>query len=572
MKLFIPYIGIMKLTKILLWLLVFTLPLIHGRIFQTLWIDFWLIVSGNFEFTKSMYFNSLCAVIYIVFFVEYIFIQKKQIWVSKSEKYVLILIFILLCSSTYFSISPYTSLIWDLDKWHTSLLYTNLLWLYVVVRQIELKQLRSIIYVFIISGVFTSILALKELYFPSFNYWELWDRALWSFGHPNYLSGFLLLLLPSLLLVRYIVLRCIVFTLFFVTIILCQSVFALLLAWWYLIYISRPWKKYVQKSYIFALMFIAALLVLWIITLYFPEKLHSFLSRFYLWESTLHILIEYPTFFLFGAWAETLPYYFSSYKAPELYIFENFGYTADRPHNFALSILYQFGVFWLALFMYLIYKLITLIKSYPSIEKNLSIWAIFLFLLYGVFHYFSISSYIVLVLAIALYFHPKQVGNYSVKVFFTIILFISFLWAFASIRLFAWEVYYASWETRKSLDMIFHPKYFLNFWETDKASQLEWIISERTIKTQMTLSQSKNESCENLISSYPSVENYFYCWDILESAWKDITAIKYYKLWLSKLPDLWNQDSEYQDNYFVKNTITGKKYWNLRSILEKVWK
>lgn len=583
----------MKLTKLLLYILIITLPLIHGRIFQTLWVDFALVVSGNFEFTKAIYFNIFSTLIFTVFFVEYIFISRKKILLWSREKNILTAICITLWTSTYFSLSPFTSLIWDLEKWHTTLLYIHIIWLYIVFRQLNNSDKIWIIHTFIASGILAAILAIKELYYPSFDYGALSVRALGSLWHPNYLSGFLLLLLPFIFspfpfakkriqVWIQITLIC----LFLTTIILCQSIFALFLSciyiWCFINKNTQLIPSLLRIGLGWGIFF--AIIVIWAltsITLYMPDKLHSFLSRFYLWETTFKIILSDYKILFFWAGLETLPYFFNSFKVPELYIYENFGFSADRPHNFILNIFYHFGLLWISIFFYFLFLLQ---RKYLEVKRRgdgfklweyISFSVIILFLLYWVFHYFSVVSYLLIIFVITLFLSKKQAQNSSVKLLMSLIVFISIIWAFSSLRLYAWEVYYKKWEERNALEMIFHPKYFLSFWETDKAQKLEWIISEKNYKTQIILSQDKQLWCDNFTKNYPSVENYFYCAEILEKQWKDILSKKYYNTWLTKLPDLWNENSVYWDNYFIKNTITGNrffapKFWDIRSVLEKV--
>jgi len=583
----------MKLTKLLLALLILTLPLIHGRVFQTLGFDIWLIVSGNFEFSKALYFNVFSAVIFTVFFLEYIIIWKHMLQIRQSEKLWLIAAILVLCISTYFSFSPFISLIWDLEKWHTSLLYINLIGIYIVFRHI--KNTSSLIYAFILSWMLASAIALKELYYPSFDYGALWNRALWTLWHPNYLSGYLLLLLPFTFCSLspfpkgriQVGIKIWIALLFLTTIILCKSLIALFLAIAYVIFLwgrknmiffPFPLRRGLGWGVILGLTVLAA----FVLIKYFPEKLHSLISRWYLWETTLAIIFSDIKILILWAGPETLPYYFNSFKVPELYIFENFWYSADRPHNFFLNIFYHFGLLWVWVFLYLLYKLFSLYqRKYPKGEgfKPVEyIWflCLLLFLLYGVFHYFSISSYLLVIFALSLIPHSKIQTQNTWKIFISAMMFISLLWAFTSLRLYAWEIYYAKSEYRNALEMVFHPKYFLSFWEIEKAAKLEWIISEKNYKTQITLTEDTSAWCKNLTQAYPSAENYFYCWRVLEQEWKINISHDYYQSWLNKLPDLWNSSSPYWEQYFVKNTITGNrffspKFWDINSILEKVW-
>jgi TM2 domain-containing membrane protein YozV len=84
------------------------------------------------------------------------------------------------------------------------------------------------------------------------------------------------------------------------------------------------------------------------------------------------------------------------------------------------------------------------------------------------------------------------------------------------------------------------------------------------------------DMCKKKINYSNSVENYFYCWDLLWNN-NEKLALEYYNSWLSKLPDLWNEDSKYNKQFLINNFVDKKrffsdKYNNLIEILEKVWK
>lgn len=590
------WIRNMKLTKILLSLLILTLPLIHGRVLATLGLDFELIVSGNFEFTKSLYFNVFSSLIFLVFFVEYILIWGNKLLLSLREKYILICVYTLLCISTYFSLSPFMSLIWDLEKWHTFFLVSNLIGLYIVMRQISYSQRNFILQIFILSWVLSSVLAIKELYYPSFNYGALWDRALWSFGHPNYLSGFLLLLLPFIFSTPFpfakeriqVWIKIWITLLFLTTIILCKSLTALFLAGLYLFYYTNKKMQLVpsplRRGLGWGIIIGFSILAGFILIRYFPEKLHSLISRWYLWETTVRIIFSDIKILVLWAGLETLPYYFNSFKVPELYIFENFGYSADRPHNFFLNIFYHFGLAWIWIFIYLFCKFFSFLqREYQQEERwefqkyyKIASSVIILFLLYWIFHYFSISSYLIIIFTLSILLHDNKAQKYSVKLFFLILIFTSIIGWYISFRLYVSEIYYSAGKSETSLEIFSHPKYLLRFWETEMAENREWVISQRNYKTRIILMDDAQLWCDNLLTGYPSAENYFYCWQLLESQWDSTLSKNYYNTWLSKMPDLWNENSIYWDNYFVKQTITGNrffspKFWDINSVLEKIW-
>ncbi len=582
--------------KTLLIILFFTLPLVHGGILATLWMDFKLIVSGNFEFTKSIFFNILSSLILISFLIDSFF-EKKLSPLKKKEYWVILLISIILISSTIFSISPFTSMIWDDNKGHTSLLFFNLLWIFFVLRNLDLHFLNKLILTSLLSWICVSLIAMKELYSPSFNYGHLADRALGSFGHPNYFAGYLLLLLPFTQIIKSSFSKVFLLLIFWIWILLSKSIVAIVLAFWYILFLlftnppiflrkivplTKGDRNSVWKWGIFWIILLCISILLTFITLFLPEKLHSFLSRFYLWETTLAIILSDWKILLFGWGLETLSYVFESFKSPEVYIYENFGFTADRPHNFLLNIFYHFWVLWVLLFVYLVYNFMRKFSSikYPS-------WiAITLFLLFWIIHFFSIASYLILILCIA---YNAQVGlTYeeeetlkkekalllSIPILITLI---SIIWTYYSLQFYSAERLYAQKDYTKAQSIFSHPKYMIALQRFDEAQEKEWILSTQNIKSQISVASEKIDLCKKLTLKFSSPENYFYCGEIFEKLWEAELSREYYKRWLSLLPDLWNEDSPYWNNYFIKSTITGnrffsEKFWDIRAVLEKVEK
>jgi hypothetical protein len=82
------------------------------------------------------------------------------------------------------------------------------------------------------------------------------------------------------------------------------------------------------------------------------------------------------------------------------------------------------------------------------------------------------------------------------------------------------------------------------------------------------------ENCKEYLTFYTSAEDYFFCWNMLEKKWYKKEAIIYYEKWLKKIPNLWEKKSPYLNNFLIKNTINGnrffsEKYSNIKDILEK---
>ncbi len=662
----------MHLTKLLLILLFFTLPLVHGNLLPTLGIHFSLSVSGNFEFTKVMFFNILSGLIFLSFFgerVHKLYLAPFSPWGKGWDSGITWRtfgiggFFLILFLSTLFSTSSFISLIGDTEKWHTALMYLNLLGLFFILKSLEKSFLQKLIFTSIFSGICFSILVIKEFFLPSFDYGDLANRALWSFGHPNYLAGYLLLVLPFVLCqkcslfpldLRERIQVWVMFPLILLTLLLSKSIVALFLALWYIIYTLlsalSPCRRQVKEGVLARLSWswsvvelergiawsqknwkksIVAIIFLWVFSFislillifYFPEKLHSFLSRFYLWETTLRIIFSDVKIFFIWAGAETLPYFFDSFKVPEVYIYENFWYTADRAHNFFLDIWFQFGIFWVFLFLYLIFSLCKM--EYPKGEGFCSLVSstkeeglfssstkisLLLFLLFGIFHYFSISSYVVWVLILSIstpdtsiqlspargksklqnVVSPLLAGedrerscvetawDRSVLWFFLLLMtLISLTGSYFSLQLYRAELAFASWNTKLAQEIFSHPKYLIELWEYKQAQKLEWILSSQNLKEQILTEPERLQNCDTLTWVFPSVEHHFYCGDIFWKLWKQDIAKKYYRQGLQKLPDLWESDSAYWQQYFVHKSITGHRFFSpkfsdISEILQKL--
>ena len=576
----------MKLYQILIALLFFVLPLVHGKLLPTLGFDISLNVAWNFEFTKALFFNIASSLIFLSYVVRKNALERIHIWYIEAS------VFLILIISTIFSLSPFMSLIWDLEKGHRAIMLVNLLWLYSILKHEKRVYLEKLIYISLYSFWLVCLLGMKELVYPTYDYGELWNRMLWSFGHPNYLAWYTLLMLPYITLLKNHVFKYLAYILIWVSLVLTQSIVALFLVFNYLSYIASNNMQLVpsplRRGLGWGMIWGVCLAWFTITMLYFPEKLHSFLSRFYLWETTLKIIFSDYKMFLFGWWLETLPYFFDSFKSPELYIYENYGYTADRPHNFFLNIFYHFWIFWIILFWYLICQFFLSLckREYPKGEGLLSPhqFSISLFLLFWVFHYFSIASYLIVILWLAFIYkwlqenyHNKKCFRIHSRSFIILLMLISCIWGYTSLQLYRAELYISDKKYVSAREIFPHPKYFRISSDYENSLRYEKITSPELLKHQIRNTPNKQELCETLVIRYPAVEHYFYCGEIFESLWNTDISKQYYASWLEKLPDLWNPDSPYWDNYLIKNTITwnrffSKKFGDIRSILKKVEK
>ena len=535
----------LKIIKTLLIILILLLPLINSHLIDLFWIKWWFYVDWNYEFTKVVFFNIFSSMILSLFFIKIIYYKEKI-----KIPLITILISIVFILSTYFSDFQFTSLFWNNSKWASLLMYLNLVWIFIVLINIKKKIRKKLIKTLIFSSLFVSIIWIKEYYFPTFDYWNLSNRAISTLWHPNYLIGYYLLLIPFIykkIKNNYYktLLVLIIFTLF-----LTKSIWWILIFLIYSIYylISKNNFK-ITKKYI--LLFVTIIIIIVTVIIYnfwLLTKLNSFISRFYIWETTIRIIFSDLTHFFFWNWIATLDLIFNSFKSPELYIFENIWFTADRPHNLFLNIFYYFWFIWFSLFSYLLFKLIKNFKNKPYYHS------IILFLFFSIFNFWWIVHYLILILFISyIYKWNKEIKNKLLsEIFLVLIVFISIFWAIFS---------------------------YTNY----KLEYTNFNFSEYKPQTNFITNKISNEEYQNY-KDENSAEFYFNLWN---SNWKKIypesifqedndKAIEYYKLWLAKLPDMWNENSKYYNNIFIKNLYIperfySRKFSNLEEILKRVW-
>ena len=567
-----------KLLKYIILIGIFTLPIINSRITELLWFSFSMPVDWNYEFTKVMFFNIWSSLVISLFFIN-IFINKYKIKLN----IFIFFFYIILLISTFLSESPIISFLWNTDKSHSFLMWSNLVWLFIVFKNTLDKEFFSkIIKTFIYSWIFVSLLWLKEYFYPTFNYWDLWNRVFSTFWHPNYLSIFLVSLIPFLYQKKWYINKAILL-LFIITLIFTKSLIALFLFLVFNIYYF--WKKIKYKKILISL-----IVLLWftLIYIFIPEKLHSFVSRFFIWETTIRIIFSDIKIFLIGWWTETLNIFFNSFKSEYVYIFENLGYTADRPHNIILNFFYFFWIWGLVFILWIYYKIFNLKvgnENVHSLQVKTSLILIFIFLL---FNPTSIIIYLIIIILLANLFN-KQDRSQNIKssfletclkILFFYITIISIFWAYNSYNFYISQTQSHQENYSQALNIYkYNPElYFI------KGDLVNW-LKISTIKTQnyykykLRYINILNKEWQIIISEflqkYNYAENYFYIWDLFWNKWKKEIAKKYYKKWLEILPDLWNKDSKYYDDFLVKklkiddHRLTSEKYW-LAKVLKRV--
>ncbi len=542
-----------KIIKILLIVLFFSIALINSHLFDLIWIKWWFYVDWNYEFSKVMFFNILSSIIISIFFIKNF--RKKEIKIPK----ITFLLFFLIFISNLLSDQIWTSLLWNTSKWHSSIMFINLIWLFIVLINISHEFLKKLLKTTIIWSIFVWIIWLKEYYFPTFDYWNLSNRAISTFWHPNYLALYILLLIPFLFHFNISspnkdkikeLPKIIIFILLSFLLILTKSAWWIILFLWFVFYKISHVNIFKNKYF-----YLVLIPVIFSLFFYYPEKLQSFLSRFYIWETVIKIIFSDLKTFLFWWWIATLESIFDAYKVKELYIFENIWFTADRPHNIFLNFWYHLGVFWLVFLTFIVFKIFKNYKDIPYCNY------LILFFLFCIFNFPWITHYLIIILIWSIIFKPLPTSpSQGRSKILIIILFISIFWAyFSSIN------YYNEVKIKNNSDFV-SKNYFIQ--EINK-EQFEKNLFKNSDWDFYKL-------CSNLTNKIPSVENYFYCWNLFWDFNDKELSIMYYNKWLNKLPDMWNKDSKYYNNFLIKELFIPERFYaekfsNLQEILKRVW-
>jgi len=588
-----------KILKYIILIGIFLLPLINSIITNLLWFSFSIPVDWNYEFTKVMFFNIWSSLVISLFFINNIF---SRVWKFSYPTVGLFIFYTIILLSTIFSESPIISFLWNNEKSHSFLMWSNLVWLYIVFSSLlsplggkypkgdrGLISFTSIIKTFIFSGIFVSIIWLKEYFYPTFNYWDLWNRLFSTFWHPNYLSIFLVALMPffssHLTSPKRRGIKGIIFILFIITLFFTKSFIAIFL---FIIFIIL---KSAGQQRALALWIVSFIVFFWFVVIYnfLPEKLHSFISRYFIWETTLRIIFSDIKLFLIGWWAETLTYFFNNFKSEYIYIFENLGYTADRPHNILLNFFYHFWIFGLVFILWVYYKIFNYkvgnknFYSLQILQSKISLILIFIFIL---FNPTNIVIYLFCIILLAkLYLQNKNetVGSAGLQtlqnIFIIFITLISIFWAYNSLKFYISETYSYKNNYAKSLNIYKNnPELYFQKWDFEnwlKITKRKTVLFYKYTILFINNLDEKIILSDNFLGEYNYAENYFYIWNVFWDLWKKDIAKEYYEKWLEKLPDLWNSDSKYYKEFLIKrlkiddHRITSEKYW-LKTILERL--
>lgn len=552
------------MSNILTYVLIFTLPLIHSSFLNYFWFNFNSLVYWNFEFTKVIFFNLLSSLIILSFFIESL-IKKERIKIYYAN--IILLIIIVSLFSIIFSISPFISFFWNQEKSHSFILILNLIWIFVVLTNKKKEILNKYLKVIIISFIITFLIWVKELLYPSLNYINKLEYAISTYWSNQFFALSVVLLLPLLYKkIKWYYLYLLLILLFFI-VFLTKSFLAISIFVAYIIF------KFFGKN----LWFIINLFLfsLWSIMLfyYFPEKIHSLISRFYIWENVISLYMSSFKNLIFWYWFESLEIIFPKEKNAYLYIFENFWYFADRSHNLWIDILFSTWILGFTLSIYLTFLILKITKDSYYYDTFL------LFFIFVFFNFASITSYLFLTLLFVIFDINKEKDNFiSIKInYYYLVIALFFIFTFiCEFKFYFAEIYYKKWSLERASIIFPYPKYLIENWDNRWLDYYSFKPIYYYINNINNNEENIINNCISLVKNYPIAESYIYCWRILEKNNYKKESLEFYEKGLSKLPDLRNSKSDFYSNYLIKKTISknrffSEKYWYLEEIVKKVW-
>lgn len=367
----------------------------------------WPYTSEVFEFNKMM-FVYLITVLISTFWIIKSLINKKFDIVKTPLDFPIILFLVSQIISTIISINPHTSLWGYYSRFHGGLMSTisYIILFYALVTHFsgETKAIKNIIIAILSSAAFVSIYAVLEHFGIDKNVWvqDVQNRVFSTLGQPNWLSAFLVALLPLSLFqiisseknnkrVLYLSLS----LLFFVAILFTKSqsgiaaTAVVLLLFFIIISIQK------KKSWLILLLIPLAIFAYEAKGDYIRQtfaslnKINPFFSntldiinkenktriggsdsmsiRRVVWEGAIKLGLKYP---LFGTGVETFGYSYYWVRPATHNLTSESEFLYNKAHNEYLNFLATTGFFGLITYLFLIGSIVYLFINKKTIHQN----------------------------------------------------------------------------------------------------------------------------------------------------------------------------------------------------------
>ncbi len=281
----------------------------------------------------------------------------------------------------------------NMEKFHGWYLYLGLLMLGIILSTSERAEQKKYLTFSLISGGIVCFYALSQklgldpiqsLYSSRLDATRIFG-TLWN---PNYLAGYVLMLMPlSLLLTesRKTLWWCLV-GFFSLILFWTKSLFGIGVFVWYvyylLLYKYTPLEQKERHRITCTILWI--IIVLWIYMaqrygdqILEVQKIKGFIARYFLWETGIHTIFGDIRNTLFGYGPDGFLGVSELFRSPELAFYEDPSFKIDRSHNVWLDFFIHFGI---PLGGYIIYWIFSQWKKLPlSHKETLVLFSIFFF-------------------------------------------------------------------------------------------------------------------------------------------------------------------------------------------------
>lgn len=385
-------------------------------IFFLIPVIFFLFTYSNWQIAKSVTFQILTEIIFFAWLIKIFILKKEKIEKLKIYKIIPASIFIFVLGiATFFSTNFHYSFFGSYTRKMGYLTWLHLFLFFLILYfWIDQKKLKKIIQAILFSSTFVflygfiQIIGLDPIRWsePAISYGRIFS----TFGQPNFLASWLVLVLPLIIysffiykktLIKFLI--GILFLGLLVSLIFTQSragwigLFSSLFFFGFFYFLFSKRKKLFFLLIVILISFILSLAFIH----FFPPKTNNPLLkraisltqikgsnkvRLFWWKKSLDLIKKKP---ILGYGPERQAFYFVKYYQPEIAIYERINSYPDRAHNDILEMLLTSG--FLGLFSYLFLIISVFYHGLKKIKLNYSTnqlnnWLV-LFFLSGIFGY-----------------------------------------------------------------------------------------------------------------------------------------------------------------------------------------
>lgn len=311
----------------------------------------------------------------------------KRIWI--------IFAFIFVCS--LFSTNLVWSFIWLSEKYHWFLFFTSLLLFFTSIyfwyEEEDYKKIINYIFIITVPVYIYALIqwAWNDPLLALYESWKTITRTTSFFGNPNFLAGYILMLLP---LSNFLTNNIVKYSFLITSIFVLFSTGSYLWIFLWIVYVLYFLYNFDKK--IFLTFFISGIIWLaFVVNSLTAEKIWTLTIKPHIATSTLKTIISSPKAILVWYWADTMQEIYDKENSSELSKYETSSYLLDRSYNLFVDFIFFFWIFgWLLISFFII-------KSLFITTSNDIRLSILLFIIFFSFNIVISIHYILLLLILA---------------------------------------------------------------------------------------------------------------------------------------------------------------------------